>query len=452
MLFHADRGEEKALNRTGLFLWKRLRRPGRLHELATEISAAFQAPSPGQVERDVERFLADLVREGFVQVRGDRGALHPPAQAIPGVEDAPRSMDIAITGQCNLRCPYCFYDHEMGSQPDLPTEEWLPFLEELGRLAVRDVCLSGGEPLVRPDLWEIVDGLIEHRLRYSLNTNGTRITEQVVAAFEEGKRRTRLDGIQVSIDGSCAGVNDRSRGRGAFDKTLHGMRLLVEAGFPVTARVTVNRYNAGDLENVARLLLEEVGISSFGTNDAMPAGAGFDNRNAIGLTSAQQLEAMRTLGRLEDRYPGQVTAMAGPLARRHLYRAMEEARFGNGSSPDPSMGYLTACGGVFQKLAVTHSGTIVPCVMLSGVRLGHIRTDAIGDIWTSHPALQALRNRRSIPLSRVPGCEECGWNQYCNGSCPGLAYEAFGDFERANPNDCYRRFLEAAPSLQRRTH
>jgi len=106
------------------------------------------------------------------------------------------------------------------------------------------------------------------------------------------------------------------------------------------------------------------------------------------------------------------------------------------------MGYLTACGCVFNKLAVHHDGVITPCNLMPELELGRINIDSLKEIWRSHPTLKALKERRQIPMSEVPGCEGCEWAPYCNGSCPGLAYEMTGDFNRANPHDCYRRFLE----------
>ena len=136
-----------------------------------------------------------------------------------------------------------------------------------------DVSLTGGEALLRPDIFELIDGIIANRMRYNLLSNGTLIDEKLLKKFEQGKRRLRLDYIQVSIDGSTAAIHDQSR-PGSFDKAIRGLRLLKEAGFPVAVRVTINRHNLNDLENIAKLLLEDIGLNSFGTNEAMPIGSG----------------------------------------------------------------------------------------------------------------------------------------------------------------------------------
>lgn len=126
----------------------------------------------------------------------------------PGLRPAPKSVDLSITGRCNLKCAYCFYANEMAHLSDLPKERWLNFFDELGSLAVQRVAIGGGEAFLRPDLFELVDGIIDNKMRYSLLSNGTLITEDTLEAFDEGKRRLRLDSIQISIDGSCAEIHN----------------------------------------------------------------------------------------------------------------------------------------------------------------------------------------------------------------------------------------------------
>ena len=357
-----------------------------------------------------------------------------------GLMPTPRSVSIAITGRCNLRCKYCFYADEMAALSDLPTEPWLAFFEELGRLGVMDVCLTGGEAFTRPDLFELIDAIIANRMRYNILSNGTLIDEEMLTRFEVGKRRLRLDYIQISIDGSCAEVHNGSRPN-SFDRALRGLRLLRGNRFPVTVRTTITRHNLHDLENIAHLLLEEIDLPSFATNEASLIGAGCKNQGQITLTAAEQVEAMEILTRLAERYPGRLTAQAGPQSKRKMYSEMENARRTGEKTTRWTMGCLSACGGMFSKLDVLHDGTIVPCHMLHGLGLGNVMTDSLGEIWCTHPTLKELRERRSIPMQQVPGCEDCEWAPYCNGSCPGVAYELTGDFNRANAQDCYRRFL-----------
>jgi SynChlorMet cassette radical SAM/SPASM protein ScmE len=352
------------------------------------------------------------------------------------VMSTPRSVDIAVTGRCNLRCKYCFYADEMVARSDLPTERWLAFFEELGRLGVMDVCLTGGEAFTRPDLFDLIDGVIANRMRYQILSNGTLITEKVLEQFEVGKRRLRLNSIQVSVDGSRAEIHNRSRPN-SFERVMRGLRLLKEAGFPVTVRVTVNRYNVDDLENIARLLLEEVGLRRFSTNEASPCGETNRTEGGIMLTPAQRLQAMRTLSELAERYNGRISAQAGPLAMASEFKRIEEM-LAAGHTGMPGRGTLSSCGGVFGRMAVLHDGTIVPCHHLSTLRLGTIGVDDLQRVWLEHPLMNATRQRRQIPLSSLDTCRDCPYQGFCAGGCPGGAIFLSGELNARSPMNCYR--------------
>jgi SynChlorMet cassette radical SAM/SPASM protein ScmE len=353
----------------------------------------------------------------------------------------PKSISISITGKCNLKCNYCFYANEMAGLKDLPTATWLKFFTELAKIGIMDASLTGGEALLRPDIFDLIDGLIANRMRYNLLSNGTLIDEKLLKKFEHGKRRLRLDFMQISIDGSTAAIHNQSR-PGSFDKAVSGLKLLKEAGFPVVVRVTINRHNLNDLESIAKLLLEDIGLSSFGTNEAMPIGSGCRSDADMSLSPKEQMAAMATIGRLHRRYPGRLNAQAGPQAKRKMYAEMVHARRTGEKPHSWAMGYLTACGCVFSKIDVLHDGSVVPCCMLPGLVMGNICSDSLPEIWYHHPTMLALRERRSIAMSEVAGCETCEWNTYCNGSCPGLAQQLTGDFNRANPEDCFKNFLK----------
>lgn len=354
------------------------------------------------------------------------------------VMSSPKHVDIAITGKCNLACQYCFYADEMVARSNLPTERWLAFFKELGELGVMTVTLTGGEVFTRPDLFELIDGLIANRMRYSLLSNGTMITEETLKQFEIGKRRQRLDSIQISVDGSSAEVHDLSRPK-SFKRALRGLKLLKEAGYPVTVRVTVNRHNVDDLENIASLLLEEVGLSSFSTNEAYVCGATDRTEGNIILTSAQREKAMKVLTRLADQYDQRISASAGPLILAREMRTMEEL-LACGQTSLPGRGKLSSCGGVFTQFAILHDGTVVPCHVLSTLRLGTIGIDKLQEIWLHHPIMVGLRQRREIPLSSLETCKDCAYQGFCSGGCPGGAVYAHGDdnYNTRNPMDCFR--------------
>ena len=371
---------------------------------------------------------------------GDVVPVFDPVIPPPHLKPRPQTVDISLTGRCNLTCEYCFYAGEMAALSDLPTDRWQACFRELGELAVQRVTLSGGEVFTRPDLFTLIDSLIANRMRYSLLTNGTLVTERTLERFRVGKRLQRLDAIQVSIDGSCAEVHDRSRPPESFDRAVRGLRLLKEAGFPVTARVTINRHNVHDLEAIARLLIDDVGLSGFSTNEAEPMGSARCRGGSVVLTEAERRQAMAVLAALNERYEGRIGAQAGPLARAAFFAEIE-ARMSRGETGIPGRGTLCACGGVFTKMAILHDGTMVPCTMLPTLTMGVVGRHSIQDAWLHHPAINGVRQRRRIPLSSLDTCRDCPYTGFCTGGCPASVMSKFGRLNAIDPQICYRAYL-----------
>jgi len=362
----------------------------------------------------------------------------------PGLPRFPRELDLCITGRCNLKCRYCYYADEMAARNDLPTERWLVLFDEVGKLGVQRLCLTGGEVFTRADLFELIDGVIASKMRYQVLTNGTLITQDTLKAFDVGKRRLRLDSIQVSIDGSRAEVHDKSRPPTSFARALAGLRLLKEAGFPVTVRVTVNRTNLDDLLDIARLLLEDVGLPSFSTNEAEQMGSARCYGDSMVLAPAERRRAMDVLSALSKKYDGRISANAGPLALAKHFAEIDES-LARGETSRPGRGKLCACGGVLGKMAILHDGSIVPCNLLPTLTMGVFGLHSLSETWRSSPAINAVRYRRDIPLESLSSCRGCAYVGFCTGGCPGSVMARYGKLNVRDPNVCYRIFKGEEP-------
>jgi len=355
----------------------------------------------------------------------------------PGLHKAPLELDLGITGRCNLSCWYCFYADCMQEKRDMPLPAWQRILAELGGLAVQRVCLSGGEVFLRDDLFAIIDSVIENRMRYSILTNGTLITETGLKEFDEGKRRLRLDSIQVSIDGSKAEIHDLSRPPKSFDRAVRGLRLLVDVGFPATVRVTLNRHNIDDLEAIARLLIDDIGLSGFSTNEAGAMGTARCQGDNIILSHDQRRAAMKTLAELSERYGHRISAAAGPLAMAEMVGEIDRLRNAE-ETHKAGRGTLCSCGGVFSKMAILHDGTMVPCNMLPTLVMGIAGMHPIREMWIHSPAINAVRYRYEVPLTSVSTCAACPYTGFCAGGCPALVMAQKGRHIGIDPLSCYR--------------
>jgi SynChlorMet cassette radical SAM/SPASM protein ScmE len=357
----------------------------------------------------------------------------------------PRTVDIDLTARCNLRCRYCyFFDNPAVPYEDLPAAEWLRFFDELGRCAVMDVCLAGGEPFIREDLPQLLEGIVRNRMRFALLSNGVLI-DDAVAAFIAATGQCNY--VQVSVDGSGPETHDACRGKGAFEGAVRGIRTLQRHGVKVAVRVTIHRHNVHDLGATARFLLEDLGLSSFGTNSAGYLGSCRVHADDVMLTTQERMAAMEALLHLAEKYDGRIQASAGPLAEARTWMRMEEARAA-GAPPFPNGGRLTACGCHRSKIAVRADGAIVPCNMLTHIELGRINQDSLAEVWQHHPALNELRVRHAIPLTEFEFCAGCEYVPYCTGNCPALAYTLTGQVNHPSPDACLRRFLADGGTLK----
>jgi Fe-coproporphyrin III synthase len=359
-------------------------------------------------------------------------------EEISKIMRTPRSVDVEITGRCNLRCKYCyFFDNQAVNYIDLPTQEWLQFFNELGRCSVMEVCIAGGEPFIREDLPELLKGIVQNRMRFQILSNGSLINNKMAAFIAN---TCRCNSVQISIDGSNPDIHDYCRGKGSFKGAVRGIRILQQHKVPVTVRVTIHHHNVDDLENIARLLLDELAIKQFSTNSASALGTCRLNRTEVLLTPQDRIRAMETLLELNKEYEGRITATAGPLAEALIWSEMERARR-NGDPPRPYGGRLTACGCTTSKIAVRSDGAFTPCPLLSHIELGRINQDSLTKVWQESNELNELRNRGSISLTDFEFCRNCPYIPYCTGNCPSIAHSITGKVNHPNPDSCMRSFI-----------
>jgi len=364
---------------------------------------------------------------------------------IQSVMRTPRSVDVEITSRCNLRCRYCyFFDNPSVKYEDLATEQWLTFFDELGYSHVMEVCVTGGEPFMRQDLRELLEGIVRNRMRFSILSNGSLIDDEIASFIA---RTGRCNHVQISVDGSCAEVHDTARGKGSFEGAIRGLRTLQKFGVPVAVRATIHRYNVNDLESLAEFLLEDLGLPGFSTNTAGYLGSCQRNSHQLLLTTEDREVAMEILLSLSERYDGRISAVAGPLAEARNWQRMEEARQ-NGKQGFSNGSYLTGCGCHTQKLTVRADGVIIPCSMLAHMGLGRINQHSFIEVWQKSYMLNTLRNRYLIPLTDFQYCAGCEYISYCTGNCPALSYSLTGQVNHPSPDACLRRFLKEGGKLK----
>jgi SynChlorMet cassette radical SAM/SPASM protein ScmE len=356
----------------------------------------------------------------------------------------PRKVDLEITSACNLRCKYCNHFSSPGDvQSDLPADQWLEFFEELKRCAVMKITLQGGEPFIRDDIGAIIDGIVQSNMRYYFLSNGSLITEEMAEYMQS---TGRCDGVQLSVDGSKASVHDSCRGDGAFNETMAALQTLKTHNVPVGIRVTLHKKNVHDMENIARLLLEDLGLPTFSINSVSYMGLCRQNSSSLQLDTADRTAIMQVLLDLYHKYNGRISSTSGPLSDAQMWSAMERARKERADAL-PNRGYLTACGCVMNAIGVRADGVIVPCLLMGHIELGRINKDDLQEVWLHSAEMNRLRERRAIPLTEFEFCKGCDYINYCTGNCPAASYNILKTDEHPSPDSCLRRFLEDGGKL-----
>jgi len=292
-------------------------------------------------------------------------------------------------------------------------------------------------------LQELIEGIVRNRMRFNILSNGTLITDEMAAFLAS---TGRCDGVQISIDGSIPMTHDACRGEGNFYKAMRGIKSLQKYNVPVPVRVTIHKHNVRDLENVAKLLLEEVGLPGFSTNAASYMGLCRQNAEQVQLTAEERSLVMGTLLKLEKKYNGRIGATAGPLAEGKDWLEMEKA-CQQKSETISGRGHLSGCNGPMSQFAVRADGVMTPCIQMSHIELGRINKDDLQEVWQENSELKRLRERHNIPLSDFEFCHGCAYINYCTGNCPALAYTILGKEDHPSPDACLKRFLEAGGRL-----
>ncbi|HWB53984.1 MAG TPA: radical SAM protein, partial [Tepidisphaeraceae bacterium] len=194
-----------------------------------------------------------------------------------------------LTRTCNLNCTHCYTASAARKYPgELTTKQCLLILDDLADFKVPAVLFSGGEPLVRPDLFELAAYARHRGLHVVLSTNGTLITPEKARQLAELK----FSYVGISLDSAIPEVHDEFRGmKGAFERTLRGFHNCVDAGQKVGLRLTLTPHTCENLDKIFDLI-EREGINRACFYHLCPAGRG---KNLLALTPDQSRRAIDTI-------------------------------------------------------------------------------------------------------------------------------------------------------------
>ncbi|WP_372479187.1 TIGR04347 family pseudo-SAM/SPASM protein [Halomicrobium sp. HM KBTZ05] len=341
-----------------------------------------------------------------------------------------------VTKQCNLYCDHCYAaaDTEV-ADGELSTAEGKAMLDGLADYGVPVVLFSGGEPLVRDDLEELIAYADERGVRPVLSTNGTLITEERARSL----RDAGLKYAGVSVDG-LPERNDAFRGKeGAFDAAVRGIQNSLNAGLKTGLRYTITERNAPDLTGVVDLLSDK-GLDRFCFYHLDYGGRGTEILDAD-LTPDQRRDAVETVCDMTRSYHERGEEIETLLVGNYADAAyiVEYARDHYGEAKARTVyEYLRTNGGdpTGERVAdVDYQGNVHLTQFWQNYSLGNVRDRPFGAIWEdeSNPLLSALRDRES----RLTGkCADCAYKAVCRGGSRLRALTVEDDLFAPDPQ-CY---------------
>jgi len=341
-----------------------------------------------------------------------------------------------ITRTCNLRCVHCYSDSAAQSYPDeLSTAQARAVIDDLAGFKVPAVLFSGGEPLMRSDLFELADCARSRGLNIVLSTNGTLIDTDKAKLI----RAVGFAYVGISFDSAVPEIHDRFRGQdGSFDRAIRGLRHCLDAGQKVGLRLTLSRPTAENLDAVFDLIRRER-INRACFYHLVPAGRG---QGVLDLSLEQSRRAIDVILRQthqlhEDDRHVEILTVDNHCDGAYLYLKMLADR-------DPR------AKEVYDLLAwngggLNSSGVGIGCIDPTGLvhpdqfsthhSLGNVRQRPFSHIWTdtSNPLLAGLKDRKPLLKGR---CSRCKFVDLCGGSLRVRAELLTGDPWAADPA-CY---------------
>jgi heme b synthase len=328
-----------------------------------------------------------------------------------------------VTRSCNLACIHCRASAKYGPYAgELTTDEGLRLLNAIAAFSKPVIILTGGEPLLRPDIFEIATYGDRKGLRVVLATNGTLVTEQIAGNM----LRAGIKRVSVSIDGMNAEMHDAFRTvAGAFAGALAGIEAMKTAGMEFQINTTITKSNLDQLPGIMDLAVR-LGAAAHHIFLLVPTGRGKEMAEQA-ISPADYENTLNWFYEKSLNCSIQLKATCAP----HYYRILKQRRQGKGMrdqrSEDPLHTMTRGCLGGSSFCFISHTGQVQPCGYLE-VDCGQIKEKSFRDIWNSSTIFEDLRD-----LNKYKGkCGRCEFIKVCGG-CRARAYEITGNYLGEEP-------------------
>ncbi len=368
-------------------------------------------------------------------LRYGRRSAKSPSHLLQFTRDKKPIVVWNMTKACNLHCIHCYYTAKSQPDPDeLTTAEAKSLIDDLAQFGVPVFLFSGGEPLMREDLFELGAYAVEQGLRAVISTNGTLISHEAAEKIKEAG----FSYVGVSLDG-IGETNNRFRGQqGAFEEAVLGIRNCTEAGIRVGLRLTLNKHSYDDLSAILDLL-EEENIKRACFYHLVYAGRGA-RMKADDLTLEESRDAVDMIfDRAEDFHRRgvdlEILTVDNHTDGPYLYMRVEREQPERAEEVMQLLSWNGGNGSGVRIGAIDHLGNVHADQFWQHYSFGNVRERPFSQIWpdTSDPLMAGLKNRQPLLKGR---CARCKWLDICNGNFRVRAEAVYGDVWAPDPA-CY---------------
>jgi heme b synthase len=347
-------------------------------------------------------------------------ASHPPKK---DGESTLRLVAWETTRNCNLDCVHCRASATTGPHSgELDTAEAFRLLDQIAEIAKPIIILTGGEPLLREDIFDIAAYGTQKGLRMVMAPNGTLVTEPIAQKLvDSGIKR-----ISISLDGATRESHDKFRKvDGAYDGALNAMKIARKIGLDFQVNTTITKTNLDQIPKIQQLAVEQ-GAVAHHIFLLVPTGRGKYIVDTA-INAAEYEETLNWFYDQRDKTPLELKATCAP----HYYRILRQ----RAAKEDKQISFKThgldavtrGCLGGIGFCFVSHRGDVQPCGFLTA-DCGNVRQQSFGDIWKHSEVLANLRD-----YDKLTGkCNPCEFKRVCGG-CRARAYEATGDYLAEEP-------------------
>lgn len=338
------------------------------------------------------------------------------------------------TRSCNLACRHCYIGAELlPADDELSTEEAWDFIDDMAEMGVPMLALSGGEPLCRPDVFDLCRHAVSRGINTILSTNGTLITPEMARRIKDAG----FSYVGISIDG-WQETHDGFRGQeGAFQRATAGIRAVMGVGLRVGVRITVTRLNRQDLDRVLEMAVQE-GVPRFAVFQLVYAGRG---REMVDW-DIERAERRELIGYLVDHalqlhmegVPTEIITADNYADGVYLYRLVRRIAPERAEEVRALLKMQSGCTAGEKMVNVDYRGEVHPCPYWQHRSLGNIRRKKFSAIWADRENT-FLAQMRDKPAHLRGRCGSCSYNDICGG-CRVRAEMAYGDPLAEDPA-CY---------------